>query len=261
MTSISIRSLSKRFPTKDNGWKTVIDSFSLNIPARSFFTILGPNGSGKSTLLNLVSGVLQPDAGVVEVNGLEHRRPRIGYVWQDYRASLLPWADVTENVSFALRIQGMSRSKRLTLVQEALGEFRLGILPTQRCYELSGGQQQLVSILRSTVGSPDLLLLDEPLSALDQATSWTMAFKLERVWSTLAVPALLVSHDVDEAIMLADEVLLMSRQGRIAQRIMNTLPRPREVKMLTSSEHARCRQEVIEFLFEQGALRDDRSAV
>src|SRR6185503_2485108 len=132
---------------------------------------------------------------------------------QHYRASLLPWLDARENVAFPLRIQGESRAARTKHAVQLLQDFAPEISPTSRTYELSGGQQQLICLLRAAAGNPDALLLDEPFAALDQQSSWSMAAYVERIWSSRNIPILFVSHDVDTALLLAGEIHLMTKHG------------------------------------------------
>ena len=148
---------------------------------------------------------------------------------------------VSENIAYPLRIQGVQSAVRKERANASLERFPLGIRPDQYPYQLSGGQQQLVSLLRSLVVQPDFILLDEPFSALDQQTRWAMAFHMEKVWMKDPVPTVFVSHDVDEAVMLADQVALMGRSGRIEAIVENPLPHPRDVSLLTSQEHVQCR--------------------
>ena len=256
VTMIMARALCKGF-SQNGETNLVLRDVSVEFSNGRFTTIVGPNGCGKTTLLNTVAGLVSPDSGSVHIV-TDHEGPaRIGYVWQDYRASLLPWLSVADNISFPLKIHGASRRERHKAALEALSVFASDIRPDDPVYSLSGGQQQLVCLLRSYISNPDVLLLDEPLSALDQFTRWTMAFRIEEFWLRNRTPAIFVSHDVDEAVMLADEVLLMSQEdGRIMRTIENPLPRPRNKRMLTSKEHIQCREEVIDFLFTQGAIRD-----
>jgi len=257
MTKIRLESVAKSYPSPLGGSNVVFSDLSLEISDSLFITIIGPNGCGKTTLLNLIAGIVKPDSGTITIETQNIEKPRVGYVWQDYRASLLPWLDVAENISFPLRIQGINRTERREIARRILSDFNTSINIRQKIHQLSGGQQQLVSILRSSVSQPDILLFDEPLSALDQPTSWTMAFRIEQVWMSRKVPAIFVSHDVDEAIMLADQILLMGRnRGEIEQVIFNDLPHPRHVKMLTSAKHMECRGRVIEFLSQKGAIQD-----
>jgi NitT/TauT family transport system ATP-binding protein len=257
MAHIELKEVRKEFPSENGRPNVVISDLSLRLPHGSFTALVGANGCGKTTLLNLIAGIMKPDAGTVAIHTGEQRDAKVGYVWQDYRASLLPWRDVGENISFPLRLRGVRKSERLAIARKALAGFTTDIQIDNPVYSLSGGQQQLVCLLRSIVANPDVLLLDEPLSALDQSARWTMAFRIERAWMEHPMPALIVSHDVDEAVMLADRLIYISRSGgRIAASSENPLPRPRSVRMLTSAEHIRCREAVIEFLSQEGALRD-----
>jgi NitT/TauT family transport system ATP-binding protein len=256
MTRIFLDRVSKSFEG-DDGTTSVLSDLTMDISSPSFTVVIGPNGCGKTTLLSLMAGVEQPDSGSVSITVDHPGRPQVGYVWQDYRASLLPWLSVGENISYPLYLSGRGRRDRRGVATKVLNEFLPGIGVDQACYELSGGQQQLVSLLRSIVTTPDFLLFDEPLSALDQPSKWTIAFRIERIWMDQQVPAIFVSHDIDEAIMLADHIHLMGKRGGgIERTLLNELPRPRNVKMLTSNEHNRCRSEVIQFLTERGAIRD-----
>ncbi|MEZ6035888.1 MAG: ATP-binding cassette domain-containing protein [Planctomycetota bacterium] len=172
---------------------TVFEGLSASITTPIFVTLVGPNGCGKSTLLNLMAGVAEPDSGLIRIVTGSGNAPRIGYAWQDYRSSLLSWFDVGDNLALPLRITGMPRAKRRSLAEAAVRDFGVSIDCETPIYTLSGGQQQLVSVLRSTIGSPDLLLMDEPTSALDQQNSWLTAFHIEEVWMRRKVPAVMVS--------------------------------------------------------------------
>lgn len=237
------------------GSRVVLSDLCLEVMDRRFATLVGPNGCGKSTLLNLIAGLMPLDAGSIslELNGDTARKPQVGYVWQDYRTSLLPWLSCVDNVAFPLRVRGIGRVERREQAKRMIAEFLPGIDPNTRCYDLSGGQQQLINLLRSAISRPDIYLLDEPFSALDQERRWATALYVERVWIERRVPTIFVSHDVDEAILLADTIYLMTRFGTIAKEVENRLTRPRSIQMLTAEEHVRCRQEIIEFLVEQTA--------
>lgn len=249
---ITLENINKSFTNNQGEVQDVLSNFSLKISKSRFYTIIGPNGCGKSTLLNIIAGVIQPDSG--KLKSSSNALSNIGYVWQDYRASLFPWLSVGENITFPLKVKGLSKSKRKNMALEVLNGFNSNLQPDQKVYELSGGQQQLVNLLRNMVIKPKLLLLDEPFSALDQSNRWLMAFRIEHVWAELNVPVLFVSHDIDEAVLLADEVLLINKTGQLAKRIQNDLPHPRNIEMLYSKRHVNYRKEIIEFLFEQGSI-------
>src|ERR1017187_9791597 len=213
MTSLSLADISKGYTVNGGDKRMVLSRFAIDVAGPKIISIVGPNGCGKSTLLGIIAGFIKPDEGEVRIRTSHESKPRIGFAWQDYGSSLLPWRDVADNITFPLELQAISRPKRRKVAEDLIRETGAKIRPDQKCYELSGGQQQIVSVLRSTVGEPDLLLFDEPLSALDQASTWSMIFRFERIWSRLQVPLLFVSHDVDAAIILADEILLMGSNG------------------------------------------------
>ncbi|HBZ66496.1 MAG TPA: hypothetical protein DEO70_06635 [Bacteroidales bacterium] len=253
---IKLKNIYKSFSDDNGNIKNVLSDFSFEVEDSKFYTIVGPNGCGKSTVLNLFAGVILPDTGEVVVNSKLSESIHIGYVWQDYRSSLLPWYNVAENITLPLRIKGVIKSQRMKIANELLNSFNTDLTASQLTYELSGGQQQLINLLRNMVIEPDILLLDEPFSALDQSNRWSMAFRFEQMWLDLKIPVLFVSHDIDEAVLLGDEIILLNKNGQIEKRIKNESPRPRSVDMLSTERHINCRKEVIEFLFEQGAIKN-----
>jgi len=240
---IELKNISKAFNDHD-----VISNFTFHIEGQKFYTIVGPNGCGKTTLLNIIAGTMDKDSGYIS----ELKKDlRIGYVWQNYRASLFPWLSITENISFPLKIQGLSSSERKEAVQKLIKRFDIEINLKKKIYNLSGGQQQLINILRALIIDPHLILLDEPFSALDQYKSWHLGFELEKMWLEQKSSVFFVSHNVDEAVLLADEIILMNKQGRIEKTIKNLMPRNRTKEMMTAQEYLRCKSEIVEFLFEQ----------
>lgn len=227
-----------------------ISNLCLYVPQNCLTTIIGPNAAGKSTALNLVAGLIQPDAGIVRLEGIANGKARIGYVWQDYRASLLPWLNTSDNVSFPLKLRGVGAAERLRRARVLLEACAPDVNPRAKCSSLSGGQQQKLAIARSLVAEPDILLLDEPFSALDHSARLEMGSLVEKLWLERPVPTLLVSHDIDEALLLGDQILLLRGVGETRSlRLMNPLPRPRTLTMLTSPEHLVNRSTAIDFLF------------
>ena len=157
----------------------VLPDFTFSIENERFYTIVGPNGCGKSTLLSIIAGTLEKDSGELS---FEKQNAKIGYVWQDYRSSLFPWLSISENISFPLKLCGMPPLERKKAVQNLINDFGMDINLSKKIYHLSGGQQQLISLLRALIINPDLILLDEPFSALDQYMSWNAGFELEKIW-------------------------------------------------------------------------------
>jgi sulfonate transport system ATP-binding protein len=214
--AVSIRGLSKVF-----GTKTVLANLDLDIPAGQFVAIVGRSGCGKSTLLRLLMGLETPTSGTITV-GDGAGQSRI--VFQEPR--LLPWANVEENVAVGLGA-GRASPERRAKVRETLAEVGLKDRAREWPSVLSGGQKQRVALARALVSHPTFLALDEPLGALDALTRITMQGLLERVWFTQGMTALLVTHDVAEAVALADRVIVLD-EGRVSLDFPVNLPRPRE---------------------------------
>ncbi|MEO5359112.1 MAG: ATP-binding cassette domain-containing protein [Nitrospirota bacterium] len=247
--SITIDNISMRF-YRDGSEKCILDGVSMTLTEDRFASLIGPNGSGKSTLMNIIAGIMDyenHDTGKITYDGFQSKN--IGYVWQNYKDSLLPWLTVEENIAFPIYVSSLTSSDGKELARKLMGSFLPDIPPKAMIYQLSGGQQQMVCLLRALVSQPDIMLLDEPFAALDQQRSWTTALHFEKEWSKRQIPVLFVSHDVDAAVLLSDDIWLFSKKTRkITKCVKNTLKHPRTVDMLTDSEHIRCRKEVIEFL-------------
>ena len=229
-----------------------LSSVSLEVQKGEFVTFFGPNGSGKSTLFNLISGLDTPSTGQIRINGKAPEEARIGFVFQNYQESLFPWRTVLENVTFPLEIQGVSKEEAQTRAESYLARTRL--LPHKNRYphELSGGLKQLTAICRAMVIEPDLLMLDEPCSALDYATTKKVELEIIQLCQEKSFTTLCVSHDVDEAVFLADRVVVMNpRPGSVKEIIPIDLPRPRTLGLLQSPEFFAYRSQVLQaFMYE-----------
>ncbi|WP_295044779.1 ABC transporter ATP-binding protein [uncultured Paracoccus sp.] len=225
---VSIRDLSKSF-TLNGAALPVLRNLTLDLPAGEILAIVGPSGCGKTTLLRILAGLETPDKGQVSIGG----RPVHGLgndravIFQEPR--LLPWLTALGNVSFGLEVRGLAREQaearaRHYLRLVGLADFE-GAYPRQ----LSGGMAQRVGIARALTVQPEILLLDEPLGALDAMTKLTMQQELERIWREEGLTMVLVTHDLEEAIFLADRVLVLSRDPGTAPRLIDVdLPRPRD---------------------------------
>ncbi|GJD51401.1 Aliphatic sulfonates import ATP-binding protein SsuB [Methylobacterium crusticola] len=213
--AITVRGLSKAF-----GEKTVLSGLDLHVPAGQFVAIVGKSGCGKSTLLRLLVGLDRPSAGEVRVG---EGAPVTRLMFQEPR--LLPWARVGANVEVGLD-PATPAAARTGLALEALREVGLADRAGEWPAVLSGGQKQRVALARALVSRPQLLALDEPLGALDALTRIEMQALVERVWQAQAFTGLLVTHDVAEAVALADRILVLE-QGRVALDLMVDVPRPR----------------------------------
>jgi NitT/TauT family transport system ATP-binding protein len=206
-TFITIRGLSKSFNAT-----VVYDRFNLDLPQGEFISIFGPNGCGKSTLINMISGLLPLDAGQGLFDGQTIQETRRSYVFQNYRDALFPWLRAIDNIHYPLKLMGLSRRERVARVEQLLADFEVKIDLNAYPYMLSGGQQQTVSILRALVTNPEVLFLDEPFSALDYEMTLFMREQLQRVFMKTKTTMLLVSHDLEEAVQLANRVLLLTRR-------------------------------------------------
>ena len=204
---------------KNYGDVVAVDGIDLHVPPGEFFTMLGPSGCGKTTTLRLIAGFERPDAGAILLDGVDmsrtppHKR-RVNTVFQSY--ALFPHKSVADNIAFGLRYQRVSKADMRRRVDEAMDLVRLQGLGDRRPAQLSGGQQQRVALARALVLEPPVLLLDEPLGALDARLRIDLQVELKRIQEQLEVTFIYVTHDQDEALTMSDRVAVM-RDGRIEQ--------------------------------------------
>jgi NitT/TauT family transport system ATP-binding protein len=242
---ISIRSITKEFK-KSSGVTRVIEGVDLEVNKGEFVTVFGPNGSGKTTLLNIVAGLDEPNSGDVFVDNKKPKDANVGFVFQNYNESLFPWRTVVDNVIFPLEITGVANDKSIKIAEHLLTKVGLQHSKDKFVYELSGGQRQLVSICRAMASNPDILIMDEPFSALDYSTTRKMELELLDIWQEKKITTLFVSHDIDEAIFLADKVVVLSpRPAKIKKIFEVKLPRPRTLDMLSSPEFTELRNAIL----------------
>lgn len=250
---IEARNVSKAFSSKPNGNSLeVVRDFSLRLYEGDLVTMFGPNGCGKTTVLNILSGMTEPDSGLVLRNTSKTESLDVGYVFQNYADTLLPWRNVQGNIAFPLELRHVPSDEQASLVQRRLEQFHLMEHADKYIYELSGGLKQLVSIARATVYDPRLLLLDEPFSALDYSLSRTFWLRFREFWSDQRVTTAFVSHNIDEAVFLGDRIYVMSpRPARIVAEIPVPFGRDRPLSLLSSTEFFAVRTQVLD-AFEQG---------
>jgi spermidine/putrescine transport system ATP-binding protein len=216
---VDLRHAVKRFQTPEGGAVTALDGVSLEVGANEFVTLLGPSGCGKTTLLRCLSGFEDLDEGTLSIDGRPmagvpaHRRP-VNTVFQSY--ALFPHMTVAGNVAYSLEVAGVPREQRQRRVAEALALVNLTGLDRRRPAQLSGGQQQRVALARAIVARPKILLLDEPLSALDRKLRQAMQLELKTLQSELGISFVFVTHDQEEALTMSDRIVVMD-QGRVQQ--------------------------------------------
>lgn len=229
---VTIRRLSKKF-----GDVVIYDAFDLDLPRGRLISVFGPNGCGKSTLINLIAGLLPRDSGEILFDGKPLSAIKFGYVFQNYREALFPWLRSFDNIEYPLKLMKIPRVERRSRVERLVARLGVAIDLSRYPYELSGGQQQLVSIMRALVVEPEILFLDEPFSALDYEMTLFMREQLQRVFLETGTTTVLVSHDLEEAVFLADYVLLLSRHpARVADYVPFTAPRPRNDQTLSQAD-------------------------
>jgi sulfonate transport system ATP-binding protein len=227
--TLEIESLTKEYPLKAGGSLQVLEDVSLSIKPGEFLSIVGPSGCGKSTLLRMVIGLEQEYQGEIRLDGNRVKGTSLdrGIVFQEHR--LFPWLTVEQNIGISLLNSDLGKAEKRKTIQEHIALVGLEGFEKAYPYQLSGGMSQRVAIARALVNRPEVLLLDEPFGALDALTRSHLQKELQRIWEAEGITAILVTHDVEEAIYLGDRVVIMEpRPGRIKHIVSVDLPRPRD---------------------------------
>ncbi|AMN39156.1 ABC transporter ATP-binding protein [Rhodoplanes sp. Z2-YC6860] len=239
---VTIRGLSKRF-----GDAVIYDKFDLDIPRGELICVFGPNGCGKSTLINMVAGLIPLDEGQVLFDGMLLSEIKFGYVFQNYREALFPWLRAFDNIAYPLKLMGVGKSERRAQVEKLVARLGVRLDLNKYPYQMSGGQQQLVSIMRALIVEPEILFLDEPFSALDYEMTLFMREQLQKLFMETKTTTVLVSHDLEEAVYLADRVLLLSRYpARVADFVRYDGARPRTDVTLSDPDFVRIKAHCLE---------------
>jgi NitT/TauT family transport system ATP-binding protein len=231
---------------------TVLDGVDLTIRKGEFITLVGPSGSGKSVLLDIIGGLTLATSGKVEIDGkiITKPDPKTGYVFQQY--ALFPWRTALANIEYALEVRGIGKRERTDKARYFLSLFGLSGFEDRFPNQLSGGMQQRVAIARALAADPEVLLMDEPFAALDAQTREILQSELLRIWEKINTTVVFVTHSIDEAIYLADRIVVMTaRPGRVKEIIDIDLPRPRDGDIRSSTAFNGHRGRVWE------ALRDE----
>jgi NitT/TauT family transport system ATP-binding protein len=236
--TLALRDVSVTFGARTGGALQALDGVDLDVAGGRVIALIGPNGSGKSTLLRVMSGLLRPDRGSVQLDGvpIAGPDPRIGLVFQEPR--LLPWRTAASNITYPLELAGWAPARQRDRLLELLDIVRLD--PTAaaaRPTELSGGQRQRAALARALALQPEVLLLDEPFSALDALTRERFDLELLALWERSATTIVLVTHSIPEAILVADRIVVLSpRPGRVVADVPVELSRPRTLAKLDAAD-------------------------
>ena len=236
--AIELVNVSRRFVTPDGRSMTAIRDFNMTVERGEFVAVVGPTGCGKSTTLNLVTGLARPSSGEVRVMGGPVRGidPRIGFVFQT--DALFPWRSVIDNVVAGPLFRGMARPQALVRARDWLARVHLSPHETKYPHQLSGGMRKRVSLAQTFINEPEVLLMDEPFSALDVQTRVLMHDELLRLWSDAKASVVFVTHDLEEAIALADKVYVLTAGPATVKSVYRIdIPRPRVASEIRYERH------------------------
>lgn len=252
---IRIENLSKEFIQRGRKPVRALEGINLGVEGTEALVIIGPSGCGKSTLLNIVAGLSLPTEGgvVFEGEGGSESRPRTAVVFQEF--GLFPWRTVLANVEFGLEVRGMPVQQRREIARHYINLVDLSGFEDKYPGELSGGMKQRVGIARALAVDPSVLLMDEPLSALDAQTRSIMQVELAKIWAATRKTVMYVTHNIQEAVFLADRIAVLSRRpGRVREILEVGFPRPRTEKLLSDPQFVR----MSEYIW--GLLKEDALA-
>ena len=250
MLHIELQQVTVSFPQPDGGELRAVDGFELQVQRGEFVTIVGPSGCGKSTLLSVVDGLVRPSAGQAVIGGMPVTGPGTdrALVFQEF--ALLPWRTVESNIMLGLELQHKHSSQQIHEVVRRYVQM-VGLQGFERHYphQLSGGMRQRVGIARALAVNPEILLMDEPFAALDAQTREIMSVELQRIWEQDKKTVLFVTHSIDEAVYLADRIVVMSgRPGRVKEIIPVNLARPRGLAVKDDPDFVRLRRHIWDLL-------------
>ncbi|MBH0118189.1 ABC transporter ATP-binding protein [Rhodococcus sp. NPDC003382] len=242
MTAVTVSAVHRSFADR-----AVLDGIDFDVAGGEFVSVIGPSGSGKSTLFGLIAGLDTPDTGTVTVGGAPAAPGRAALMPQ--KDLLFPWRSVVDNCALGLEVQGIPRAEARARAAKLFPAFGLAGFENARPGELSGGMRQRAALARTVVQGRDVVLLDEPFGALDSLTRTDMQLWLQDVWMRDRWTVLMITHDVREAVLLSDRVLVLSpRPARIRHEVRVPLPRPRTLETLTDPEFVALERELVDIL-------------
>ena len=226
---ITINNVNKSFSQRNGTSYTALEQVSLTIKKGEFVSIVGPSGCGKSTLLNLIAGFEKVSSGTITVGGQKVTAPGADRIVVFQEHGLFPWLTVLDNVAFGLKQKGLSKKERYALAFEQIKAVHLSKFVDRYPHELSGGMKQRVAIARALVMDPDILLMDEPFAALDEQTRFILLKDLEEIWLKTGKTILFITHNIREAVILSDRVIVMATQpGRVKKEFAVQAARPHQ---------------------------------
>ena len=248
---LSVRGVSKQFDSGGNA-VSAIEDVSFDIARGSFVSILGPSGCGKSTLFNVIAGLLPPTAGDVRLGdtSIIGKAGQVGYMLQ--KDLLLPWRTIEDNITLGQTLRGIRKRTARQAAAPLIDRCGLAHFEKKKPHQLSGGMRQRAALLRTLLTGKDVLLLDEPFGALDAITRLQLQMTLIDVWQETRKTILFVTHDVDEALLLSDEIIVLTqRPGRVRARLAVDLPRPRTPDMLASPDLMQLKAQLMTLLLQE----------
>ena len=251
--TLTVEHITKRFVKDATETVESLCDITIEVKDEEFICILGPSGCGKTTLLRIIAGLEHPDSGAVKIDDTVIDRPnqKLGMIFQDY--SLYPWRTVNENIAFGLELHGVPKEKQDLIVKKYITLAGLAEFGKSYPHELSGGMRQRVAVVRALAVEPMVLLMDEPFGALDAQTRNMLQNELLDIWQKTKKTILFVTHSVDEAVFLADRIVVLTqRPGRVCEIIPIDQERPRD---RTSVEFAKIRRHVLDLINQKCVLQ------
>jgi len=251
--TLTVEHINKKFVKDASETIESLSDINMEVKDEEFICILGPSGCGKTTLLRIIAGLEHPDSGAVKIDDTVIDRPnqKLGMIFQDY--SLYPWRTVNENIAFGLELHGVPKERQDVIVKKYITLAGLAEFGKSYPHELSGGMRQRVAVVRALAVEPTVLLMDEPFGALDAQTRNMLQNELLDIWQKTKKTILFVTHSVDEAVFLADRIVVLTqRPGRICEIIPVNEERPRD---RTSVEFAKIRRHVLDLINQKCVLQ------
>jgi ABC-type nitrate/sulfonate/bicarbonate transport system ATPase subunit len=258
---LDICSVTKVFRRKERSIHA-LDATSMSVAAGRFVSIIGPSGCGKSTLFNIIAGLTKPSSGDVLADGasIVGKPGFVGYMLQ--KGLLLPWKTILDNITLGMEVRGIAKRAAVERAMPLIERYGLSGFEQHYPHELSGGMRQRASLLRTMLYDRDVVLLDEPFGALDAQTRMIMQRWLLEVWSDLKKTILFVTHDIDEAIFLSDEIhVFTARPGRIKAEVAVPLPRPRSADVVTTAPFMELKRHLLALLGEEAERAYQQAAL